>query len=296
MPGIYYQPISRKQFLAASVGMLGAAAIGRAESTASPSEESYRMAILSDTHLPADASETYRGFHPVKNLETVVPQVVATAPQGVILNGDAARLTGEKEDYEALKKLLQPIAEKAPITIGLGNHDDRDNFFNIFGKSDSPEERVKGKHTLVLDLQPVRMLVLDSLFYVDEACGLLGKKQRDWLKNHLENSDDRPTVIFVHHTLGDTDASLLDADRLFKILKPHPKVKAIFYGHSHRYAIEKRQGIFTINLPAVGYNFNDGQPVGWLEAEFTKTGVAMKLHAIGGKRDGHGETKTAHWG
>ncbi len=296
MPGTYYQPISRKQFLAASASLLGTAAIGRADRAIAPSTDSFRMALLSDTHLAADPTDTHNGFQPYKNLETVVPQVVATSPQAVVLNGDAARLTGEPEDYEALKKLLQPLIEKTPVTIGLGNHDHRKNFYGVFGDSYDSKKLVKSKHTLVLDLQPVQMLVLDSLFYVNESCGLLGKNQRTWLKHYLEHSDDRPTVLFIHHTLLDTDSSLLDSDRLFRIIKPYSKVKAIFHGHSHRYVIERREGVFMINLPAIGYNFKNSEPVGWLEAEFTRTGVAMKLHAIGGNREGHGETRSAIWG
>src|SRR2546422_5539601 len=46
----------------------------------------------------------------------------------------------------------------------------------------------------------------------------------------------RPTLLFVHHTLGDGDGELLDVQRLFELVRPQRKVKAIFYGHSHKYA------------------------------------------------------------
>src|SRR3989441_12909005 len=218
MPGIFYQPVTRRKFLgdsARSLALLtvtrGPGAFGR---DASEAEKPVRMALLSDTHVAADPKNEYRKFLPWANLKTVVPQVIESRPECVILNGDAARLTGELADYEAVKKLLAPLAEQAPVYIGLGNHDDRDNFFKVFDQPSGNRQKVAGKHVLVIEQPLMRLILLDSLFYVNKAAGLLGKAQRDWLARYLEESDVRPTVIFVHHTLGDGDGDLLDVERL----------------------------------------------------------------------------------
>ena len=39
-----------------------------------------RLALLSDTHIPADPADGYRGFSPVDNLAKVVPQVLPRRP------------------------------------------------------------------------------------------------------------------------------------------------------------------------------------------------------------------------
>jgi len=109
------------------------------------------------------------------------------------------------------------------------------------------------------------------------------------------SAEAKPTVLFVHHTLADGDGDLLDVDRLYQIIQPHSYVKAIFYGHSHRYAVEEKHGLKLINLPAVGYNFDDSQPVGWIDAQFTAEGVNMTLRAIGGNLDGNGKTNLVRW-
>ena len=88
----------------------------------------FRIALLSDTHVPGDRKNGYRGFNPWENLQAVVPEVSAIKPQAVILNGDAARLEGKPEDYQEVKSLLEPLASVAPIYLSLGNHDDRANF------------------------------------------------------------------------------------------------------------------------------------------------------------------------
>lgn len=302
MPGIFYQPISRKRFLRVSAGALGSLVLTRGTSTraakvtASSSDDSVRMALLSDTHIPADATDKYRGFFPAENLQKVVPQVRDCRPRGVIISGDAARLDGQVDDYRALQSLLTPIAEEAPVYIGLGNHDHRQNFFKVFGDADSSGPKVRGRHVATIETAPVRIVVLDSLLYVNKVAGLLGKAQRTWLARQLAQWDDKPTVLFVHHTLGDGDGDLLDVDRMFRIISPHGKVKAIFYGHSHRYVVDGRDGIQLVNLPAVGYNFSDSEPVGWVEAVFSSKGVDLTLHAIGGNVRGDGATTSLRWG
>src|SRR5437763_14279226 len=92
------------------------------------------------------------------------------------------------------------------------------------------------------------------------------------------DSDRRQTVLFVHHTLGDGDGELLDVQRLFELVRPHRKVKAIVYGHSHKYAFSQEAGIHLINLPAVRYNFSDEGPVGWVDAFFTPQRADLQLY------------------
>ena len=245
--------------------------------------------------MPADPKGEYRKFLPWENLKRVVPQVIESRPEGVILNGDAARLTGELGDYKAVKELLAPLAERAPVYISLGNHDDRDNFFKVFDNPSGIRQKISGKHVVVIEGPSLRLILLDSLLYVNKVSGLLGKAQRDWLAGYLANADARPTLIFVHHTLGDGDGDLLDVERLFQLVRPQRKVKAIIYGHSHKYAFSQDDGMHLINVPAVGYNFSDEEPVGWVEAIVTATGVDMKLRAFGGNRAADGKSRSLTW-
>jgi 3',5'-cyclic AMP phosphodiesterase CpdA len=299
MPGIFDRRLARRQFLWTSATSVAALILGRrsrimgAESAATGA--ALRFALLSDTHIPADAQNQYRGFYPVKNLEAILPGIIETAPAGVIVCGDAARLSGELADYEALKRLLVPVAEKAPVYVTLGNHDNRDNFFKVFNRIPGDRQTVTGKHVVVLEQSGLRMILLDSLLYVNQVAGLLGKAQREWLARFLTSADGRPTVLFVHHTLGDGDGELLDVDRLLALVQPHRQVKAIFYGHSHVWEVSERQGLHLINLPAVGYNFRDQDPVGWVDARFTAAGVDLTLHALAGNRAEDDETRSLIW-
>lgn len=294
MPGFFYNPISRKTFIKQSTALMGALSVGSSfyAHAASPRRE-LRYALLSDTHVAADPNNEYRKFFPYQNTQKVVAQLNEFQPEGIIINGDVARLEGKAEDYQNVKSLLQPLSQTAPIHMGMGNHDDREPFYSVF--SDAKNSKVEDKHVSVIDSDPVRIIILDSLLYVNEVAGLLGKSQRSWLESYLKSSDEKPTVLFVHHTLEDGDTDLLDANRMFEIIRPHPQVKAVFYGHSHRYHIEEKDGLYLVNLPAVGYNFNDDQPIGWVDALFRENGADLKLHAIGGNLAQDGKLKQLKW-
>lgn len=255
----------------------------------------FHAALLSDTHVPGDRKNGHRGFNPWENLRRIIPSVAAEMPEAVILSGDAARLEGKVEDYQELKSLLGPVAKESPVFVAMGNHDDRKAFSEVFSDPRPEKQKVPDKEVLVIDHPVVRVIILDSLMYVNKVAGLLGKEQRRWLEADLAQHADKPAVLFVHHTLGDGDGDLMDTEWLFDLLKPARHVKAIFFGHSHVWKISERQRIKLINLPAVGYNFRDEDPVGWMDAKFHRRGVDLVLYAIGGNQGGDGKTFRVPW-
>ena len=299
MPGLYHQPIRRREFLKTSF-LAGAAVVWhgcRTSPRASSAENEIRLALLSDTHVAADRErgKDPRGYDPWENLKRVVPDIVSGSPRGVILNGDAASREGLTADYQEIRTLLEPLSRVAPIYIGLGNHDHRANFKQIFTSAAGLDASVRNHHVLIIEESFLRFIVLDSLLYVNTSAGLLGEHQRAWLIEYLQTHREKPAILFVHHTLGDGDGDLLDSNRLFEIIRPHRQVKAIFYGHSHIWNISQQQGVQLINLPALGYNFSEDQPVGWVDARFRRNGVDLTLHAIAGNRAQDGQTSRVLW-
>ncbi len=287
---------TRRQFLHAGlVAAGGAFVLGTRHGSAEAGQEQARWAFLSDTHIAADRENNYRGFCPYRNLQKVVEWIGSDRPEGLVITGDLARLTGRLGDYENFKRLLVPMIESRPVCLALGNHDDRDNFLRAFENPAGDRQAVRGKHVVTVNTGPVRFILLDSLLYVDKTPGLLGKAQRTWLQDYLRACDEKPVILFVHHTFGDGDGDLLDVLRLFELVKPLAKVKAIVYGHSHECGYSQLDGIHLINLPATGYNFNDAEPLGWVEAQLTNTGGRFTLHAVDGNTDLDGFTKGLSW-
>jgi 3',5'-cyclic-AMP phosphodiesterase len=251
-----------------------------------------RWALLSDTHVAADPENRFRGFYPYRNLQEVVAQIAGDPPDGMVITGDLARLKGQVGAYKNVKALLTPLAQQRPIHLGLGNHDNRADFFQAFAAPGDGPRIVEDRHVVAAAAGPVRLIVLDTLRAVNAMFGSLGPRQRTWLESFLHTCDETPTILFLHHT---PNSELVDTRRLFEIIKPLAKIKAVVYGHSHRYRYREVAGIHLINLPATGFNFSPTQPVGWVEARLTPTAGEFTLHAIGGDRELDGQTQTLTW-
>ena len=300
MAAVFHPSINRRDFLKGGLAGIGAvvtlggcSSLGGRQSQKAPATA--RWALLSDTHIPEDVENKYRGFYPYRNLEKIVPEVISNSPDAVAITGDLARLTGKPGDYANLKKLLTPLAEQKPVFMAMGNHDDRGNFQKTFDKLPGEKQSVSGKCVVVAETPPVRLIMLDSLFYVNKVPGLLGRSQRRWLAEYLKSCDNTPTILCFHHTLGDGDGDLLDLPRLYEMVSPIRKVKALVYGHSHEYRFSKYEGIHLINLPATGYNFNDSDAVGWVEARLGAKGGDFVLHATAGNTKQNGSEKHLTW-
>lgn len=297
MPIYWSQNHTRRQFLRlAALG--GAGLVMRSRGAAEGSKAEVReakLALLSDTHIPADPAGAYRGFRPVENLQRALPEVRSWSPEAAVICGDAARLEGRVEDYRRLKTMLAPLAEETAMAIAMGNHDDRLSFREVFTEPSPHRRQVADRQVLVLEWPVVRCVVLDSLLFVNKTPGHLGKAQREWLRRFLWEADRRPVVLFVHHPPDDGDGNLLDSERLWALIRPHEQVKAVFYGHTHVRHHGEWDRVQLINLPAMGYNFRDDQPVGWEAARFGSDGVDLTLHTVGGNQTDSGRTVSIAW-
>ena len=265
MPVVFHRPRDRRAFL--EVAGLGGAAVlvsafGHGAPVAPPGE--LHLALLSDTHVPADRVNGHRGMSPWENLRVAAAQVAAARPEGVVICGDVARLEGRVEDYQELKALLAPVAAVSPVYVALGNHDDRTSFRKAFADTPGVHAPVDGKHVTVIEHEAVRVVVLDSLLYVNEVAGLLGKAQRAWLASYLPTSRTGRRSSSSITRRRDEDGDLLDGDRLLALAAANRHVKAIFHGHAHVWALGRRDRLHVVGLPALGYNFSDAQPVGWV--------------------------------
>ncbi len=288
--------MTRRRFLNVSLAAAGGIiTLSPRGGRAGVNHERAHWAFLSDTHIAADPENDYRGFYPYRNLEKIVTQLAADLPEGVVITGDLARLTGQMGDYENLRKLLMPFVGKRPMYLALGNHDDRAVFLDVFEDRPGQAQAIKDKHVVTVEAGPVRFILLDSLLATNQTPGLLGKAQRTWLQRYLRDSDDKPVILFFHHTLGDGDGDLFDVLWLFDLVKPIRKVKAIVYGHSHEYKSSELEGIHLLNLPATSYNFNDDQPLGWIEARLTAEGGEFVLHAVAGNTQLDGRIEGLSW-
>lgn len=265
-----------------SLAALGISAMGASAETA-------RYALISDLHISSQVDAEVRGFRPYEALKKILSQVSAQDWDGLILTGDMARLQGLPEDYQVLKTLLDPLRAKFPMHVSLGNHDDRTHFLNAFGPQKG-EQPVKGKLVSIVENRWARLIMLDTQMSVNQTAGLFGKVQRTWLAEYLKTSSDLPTLLFFHHTPDDNDGAVLDYPRLWEIVRKEKKVKALVFGHSHRWEIGREERVFLVNVPSTAYTFAAGQPVGWTELTISRKGAEFRLHAVGADTSLDGKT------
>jgi Icc protein len=292
MHDVCRRSLNRRQFLKGGLALAtGVATLGPASVLGRDRNECTRWAFLSDTHVAPDPDNHYHGFHPYRNLQEIAGQIAYDPPDGMVITGDLAWIRGEMAAYENLRTLLAPVTTQRPVYLGLGNHDDRGDFSCVFARSPGNGMAVVDKHIAAAVAGPMRLIVLDSLL-VDSVAGLLGQSQRTWLKAFLDASDDRPTILFFHHR---PRIDLLDTPRLFEIIEPMAKVKAMVYGHSHEFRFSEYKGIHMVNLPATGFNMSRSEPVGWVQASLTETMGEFTLHALSGNRKMNGYSKRLYW-
>lgn len=305
---IHLDPQSRRRFLGRSLVLTAGAALPPAVRSA---EAGVAWALLSDTHIAADPGERSRqGVNMADHLRRVVDELMEEkeALAGVIVDGDCAYIDGQPGDYVTLLDLLSPV-EKAgvPIHFTLGNHDDRDVFYESC--DESPDRSpVASKHCTVIETPQVDWILLDSLRYVNQVEGEFGDEQREWLAQRLRRRPGKPAILVGHHypQVFRTDvipseeeikiSGLVDSEPFLEMLAEHPAAKAYVFGHSHDWHTETDgNGVHRINLPPTAYVFRPERPSGWVKATVGESGLQLELRSLDRDHPQHGEVRELRW-
>lgn len=257
------------------------------------------LALMSDIHIKTQddhlAAPYPKAFYynPHGNLNQSICQILTARPEGLFITGDVAFRKGGVPNYQVVEQFLAPLKTVCPIVYGMGNHDQRDEFQEVIPSAQ--KSPVPQKYVLVIEQGPVRFIMLDSLMLTDVTAGFLGPEQLEWLRGFLAGSDEKPTILCLHHVPDEAGKSFYDSPQLFEIIRPVAKVKAVIYGHSHFYHCREWKGIHLINLPATGYSFKSEHPVGWVDARFSAQGAELTLKVVDGPREEDGTLRQLQW-
>lgn len=249
--------ISRRGFISGCVAATMASAV--AESTATGSHDPNLAVFLSDIHC----NDKYRGRwmqHQHAILRGFVTEILAMRPLPacVVVFGDFSASNGWKEDFLLARELMKPLVDAGiAMTYGMGNHDKRRNFLEVFPEAASGLAPVKDRIVSKVALPTCDLILLDSLRekpgdagnFVD---GRVDGEQLEWLKAELATAK-RPIVLGAHH-------SAVEAG-LRKLVVTAPTVCGYVYGHEHMWAdaylhdgtYGNSQTVQTVTLPSSGY-------------------------------------------
>lgn len=292
------------------------------------------LALISDIHLNADrhfANVQKNGLGPDNmwdHFQQAASEVVALPerPSAVIINGDIAFREGRMEDYATAVRAMKPLREAGlPVHWALGNHDDRNHAAVAAGPDAAQVSEITDHRVMTLQTPRANIFIMDSLNATNFTPGLLGAAQIAWLAAALDRHADRPAIVFVHHhpylptpaadqfgedlpkngeiqvpvpapdgKLPKTGA-LMDTAQLLQVLLPRKHVKMWLFGHTHHYNHRVVQGLHLVNLPATGYPFVKGQPVGWMDLRIESAGAKLQLHCLDPKHPLQGDRLDLPW-
>ncbi|HEX5399149.1 MAG TPA: metallophosphoesterase [Verrucomicrobiae bacterium] len=295
--------LSRRAFLKRA-GLAGAAATLAPFSYAGTAEklrDQHTFALFSDPHIAADATAISRGVNMADNLAACVRELMAwpLKPAAVIVNGDLALKNGQPGDYVMFGKLIEPARTLAPLHLTLGNHDQRENFWQAFPQDAEKVNAVPQKQVAVYASARANWFVLDSLDKTDSTPGDLGEAQLHWLTGELNNRPDKPAIIVVHHNLqtpGWTDGLKRETPALDELFARQQHIKAFIFGHTHNWNISRHAtGVHLINLPPTGYVFAAGHPSGWVRCTLASDGMEIELRSLDPKHPEHAQVKNLSW-
>ena len=293
-------PITRRRFLAGSVAGGTALLLSRFALSEDRQADPNRIALLSDTHINADRSKRDGKVVMYDHLQQAIEEVKALdpAPAAMLVNGDCAHLHGLSDDYHQFVGLIEPIREAGcPIHLAMGNHDNRQNFWQALPADDNRVKEMDERQVLVIQTPRADWVMLDSLDKTNSTPGILGDSQLDWLAKELDGLTRKPVIVMVHHQPTDDPKvmGLMDTSKLLDVLMPRKQVKALLYGHTHVWRVEKRKDLHCINLPAVAYVFNPKEPSGWVDAHLGENGMTLELRCLDKSHPKHGDTHKLMW-
>jgi Icc protein len=296
---IYLPPLSRREFLRRSVLTAAGVAIAPRLFAAEKQADENFWALFSDPHVAADRKLVHYNVNMADHLDAVVREVaeLPVRPAGVFVNGDCAFNSGEKEDYGTFSRALEPLRQ-TPIHLTLGNHDNREHFWDALAVEKATKRPVADKQALMVSGAKVNWFVLDSLDQTLSTPGMLGKAQLDWLGQALDSNANKPAMVMLHHNPGLTEnvPGLKDTAALLEVIRPRKQVKAYFFGHTHAWSVTRdATGIHFINLPPTSYLFKEGKPSGWVRAISAADGMKLELRCLDTKHPQHGEVKELKW-
>lgn len=305
---IHLDPISRRDLLGTSCLF----ALSPTDTLFSSEMKPQHWALLSDTHIAANPSfqPRNRNINMADRLVQVVDEVLAEKDSiaGVIINGDCAFNDGQPGDYTTLIRILKPFTNAGiAIHCTLGNHDNRDNFYEA-SLAAAKESRIASKYCSIIETPLADWILLDTLRFVNKVEGELGEAQMTWLERRLTNNPEKPALLVGHHYpqkmgtraiqkgAASKITGLIDSADLLKLIEGQTTAKAYICGHSHNWSLIKGENhCHQINLPPTAHLFDPSRPAGWVRATLHQKGLKLELRALDSSHPEHGEIHELTW-
>ena len=260
------------------------------------------VVMLNDTHI----GEKHPSDSPVPtHLRLAVRDLTQrqAKPACVLINGDLALKDGQPGDYQHFSQLIQPLRDaKIETHLTLGNHDNRDVFYQVLNEERDSDPPIQSLHVSVVETQNANFFLLDSLKETMVTQGMIGREQLNWLARMLDMHSKKPAIIVTHHNprLGGDPVhfpgGLIDSQELWNVLTKRPHVKAYLHGHIHDRGFAQHQGIHIINTLATSYVADPQKSTtGWTSIQLSNSGALLTSHTTDPKHAWNGKATRLQW-
>ncbi len=193
-----------------------------------------KIVQITDTHLVPPGERVY-GIDPVERMAACVDDINSHHADAAfcVLSGDLAD-RGDVATYRALEEVLRPLG--APYHLMVGNHDDRAALREVFPGTPVDDN---GFVQCVLDTPRGRVILLDTVVPGSHG-GVFCAQRAAWLAARLDEAEERPVYLFLHHppfAIGIPSLDrmrLADTGPLIEALRGRSNLRHLFFGHVHR--------------------------------------------------------------
>ena len=225
---------------------------GRRRRGKAPVFDDNLVCIISDTHCNPEGYQPGRLERTIADILTLNP-----LPRNVIALGDLAYLTGKPEEYAHFKELIAPLeAAGIRLTLGMGNHDRRAAFAEVF-PTYAAASQMQERFVFVVETPRADFIVLDSLQESTDprkwiTPGAIDDAQRAWLAQKLASYTTKPVFVMAHHPI--------DEVKIKDLLLDCPSCCGYIHGHNHvwrpawcRKNYHTRTVVRILGVPSTGH-------------------------------------------
>ncbi len=215
---------------------------------------SVRLIQFSDMHLFGDATERLRGVASLPALQAAIADAGERCrrPDGILLTGDLVQ--DDPDGYRWIRHLFG--SSSVPVLCLAGNHDLPDSMHAALA---DPPFRLGG-HT---EFGRWLVVMLDS-WVVNQAGGRLGGEQLAQLRQVLRAHPCHHALLCLHHhpiamsSEWLDQVGLSDANEFMTLVREHPNVRGVLWGHVHQSLDRFVQGVRFMASPATCAQFLPG--------------------------------------
>lgn len=216
-----------------------------------PRDAVLHLVQITDTHLEQQPGGTLLGMDTDASLGHVL-DLVRRAPQAP----DLLLVTGDVANHPSAEVYRR--AREAFDSLGLpwvwlpGNHDEFDLMQRVLGRGAAMVRAVRTPSWQVL--------LLDSSV-PGEVPGHLGAEELEVLDTLLAEAPTLHALVCVHHQPVPVGCAWLDeqmvadAEEFFAVLRRHPQVRMVLWGHVHQAFTGERDGIALRATPSTCIQF-----------------------------------------